>query len=704
MAERVWGRTLPPTAVQRLHEETGGHPLHVRLVLEQSSWEQLVSTTARLAAPASLTDTVLARLTALPGPAQDLVLAVAVLGSAASVAMAAAVSRVAAVPQAVEEAVASGLLEERTDPEGRRLAFPHPLLATAVIDGVGEVRRRGSHLAASVILQGDAALPHRLAVAEGPDDILAADLETSAGRLEAAGEVGLAAERMLAAAQASPGSDVAEERFLRGVGLLLTGGDVVRATELTPRVLLCRPGPHRDTVLASLAVQGGRFQEAAALLRTAPQDARSRGDSRAEAAARLMRLVVNTVIGASDIEDADEVLASPAASPEWRRQALLLGAFGLGLAGRTRDGLARLDAAPVSAVLDQERAALVAARGVLRLWNDEDGSALEDLRAVEVAIRHGRSLTGFVPFALAFLAEAELNVGSWDAAAADAGLALNVAEAENRTLTLCCVHAVNARICAERGDWDAAQTSVDASRQWSTAIPSAANRFYAATAAATLARARGDPQSMLAVLEPEPTGEGSFRPDEFRLLRAEALLDLGRTEEADRLIATLKDASGSIAWRTRLIEVATALARSDVASARREVRTLVDDVPPGHAFLRGRVELTRARVLIAVGERGSEPALRRAEAIFAGLGARPWARRCEQLLIAGGEHSGPRMPAVRLTARERQVADLVVNGLMNSEIAARLYVSEKTVEFHLTNIYLKFGVPSRRALVRQLGR
>jgi len=40
--------------------------------------------------------------------------------------------------------------------------------------------------------------------------------------------------------------------------------------------------------------------------------------------------------------------------------------------------------------------------------------------------------------------------------------------------------------------------------------------------------------------------------------------------------------------------------------------------------------------------------------------------------------------------------------LMNSEIAARLYVSEKTVEFHLTNIYLKFGVPSRRALVKHL--
>jgi len=60
------------------------------------------------------------------------------------------------------------------------------------------------------------------------------------------------------------------------------------------------------------------------------------------------------------------------------------------------------------------------------------------------------------------------------------------------------------------------------------------------------------------------------------------------------------------------------------------------------------------------------------------------------------------MPAVRLTARERQVADLVVHGLMNSEIAARLYVSEKTVEFHLTNIYLKFGVPSRRALVKHL--
>ncbi len=703
LAELVRGRTLPPAAVARLRDETGGHPLHVRLVVEQSSWQELVSTTVRLAAPASLTDTVLTRLATLSGPAQDVVVAVAVLGGSASVAVTAAVSAVGALAAAVEEAVASGLLVERAVAGGRRLAFDHPLLAAAVVEGVGETRRRRFHLAASQVLRGDAALGHRLAVAAGPDDVLAADLEAAAYRLEAAGEVGMAAARMLAAAEASPGSEAAEQRLLLGVGLLLTAGDMMRATELAPQVRLCRASPRREVVLAFLAVHAGRFQEAGQLLRTAPHDARARGDARVEAAAHLTRLIVATAVGASGIEDADQVLANPAALPEWRRQALMLGPFSLGLAGRARDGLARLDATRVSATsLDQDQLPLVAARGALRLWNGEEEGALVDLRAVELAIRHGRFLAGFIPSALALLAEAELSCGSWDAAAADAGLALSVAEGEGASLALCRVHAVNARVHAERGDWSAAQSAVNASLRWDTAIPSAANRFYAATAGAYLARARGDPRAMLAALDAAVTGEITFRAGELRILRAEALMGLGRLDEADRLTATLTSADGSIGWQARLIQAGVALARSDLPRARREIGTLLDAIPLSHPFLRARVQLARADLLSAGGDGGGQAALRSAQAIFAGLGARPWEERCQQLLARRGERAARAMPVVRLTERERQVAHLVAHGMMNAEVAARLYVSEKTVEFHLTNIYLKFGISSRRALTRRL--
>jgi hypothetical protein len=147
-ARAVRGRALPPASARHLHDETAGHPLHTRLVLEHSTWQQLASTTAPLAVPRSLAETVLARLRPLSAQAQDVVVAIAALDVPTSLTTAAAVSRVADTPAAVEEAVAAGLLEERTGPEGRRLAFPHPLLASAALEGVGPTRRQAVHQAA----------------------------------------------------------------------------------------------------------------------------------------------------------------------------------------------------------------------------------------------------------------------------------------------------------------------------------------------------------------------------------------------------------------------------------------------------------------------------------------------------------------------------------------------------------------------------
>ena len=53
-----------------------------------------------------------------------------------------------------------------------------------------------------------------------------------------------------------------------------------------------------------------------------------------------------------------------------------------------------------------------------------------------------------------------------------------------------------------------------------------------------------------------------------------------------------------------------------------------------------------------------------------------------------------------LTRREREVVDLVVDGLTNPEIAGRLFVSQKTVETHMTNILRKLGISSRREIAR----
>jgi DNA-binding CsgD family transcriptional regulator len=92
--------------------------------------------------------------------------------------------------------------------------------------------------------------------------------------------------------------------------------------------------------------------------------------------------------------------------------------------------------------------------------------------------------------------------------------------------------------------------------------------------------------------------------------------------------------------------------------------------------------------------------LRTALALFEDLGATPWAERAAQELRASGESARRRdvTTTTELTPQERQVASLVRQGLPNRDVAAQLFVSPRTVDFHLRNCYSKLGISSRAEL------
>jgi DNA-binding CsgD family transcriptional regulator len=94
--------------------------------------------------------------------------------------------------------------------------------------------------------------------------------------------------------------------------------------------------------------------------------------------------------------------------------------------------------------------------------------------------------------------------------------------------------------------------------------------------------------------------------------------------------------------------------------------------------------------------------LRAALALFEQLGAGPWADRAAQELRASGETARRRdvSTSSQLTAQERQVAALVQQGLSNKDAAARLFVSPRTIDFHLRNVFTKLGVTSRGELAQ----
>jgi DNA-binding NarL/FixJ family response regulator len=120
-----------------------------------------------------------------------------------------------------------------------------------------------------------------------------------------------------------------------------------------------------------------------------------------------------------------------------------------------------------------------------------------------------------------------------------------------------------------------------------------------------------------------------------------------------------------------------------------------------------------ARALLCEGEilrRHRRPAaarssLRRALHLFEGLGAIPWAERASVELAATGDRDSARQqPAAidGLTPQQLRIARLIADGHNNVEAAEALFLSRKTVEAHLTQVYRKLGVHSRTQLMRAL--
>jgi len=96
--------------------------------------------------------------------------------------------------------------------------------------------------------------------------------------------------------------------------------------------------------------------------------------------------------------------------------------------------------------------------------------------------------------------------------------------------------------------------------------------------------------------------------------------------------------------------------------------------------------------------------LRAATEMFTAIGAAGFAQRAERELAATGEHVRKRdvRPVVELTAQEEQIARLVAEGQSNPEIAAQLFISPRTVEYHLRKIFAKLDITGRGQLARAL--
>jgi DNA-binding CsgD family transcriptional regulator len=236
-------------------------------------------------------------------------------------------------------------------------------------------------------------------------------------------------------------------------------------------------------------------------------------------------------------------------------------------------------------------------------------------------------------------------------------------------------------------------------------------RVPACLAKAAYAEAHADYAGVVRALAPlrQPWAQGSIDepgawpwPD----VLANALVVEGRLEEADRVLAPHEQLAlerGHRSARARLGYARGRLqgAQGDIDAATvtfEESLRLLEDLPL--RYDRARVGFAYGQTLRRAGRRREADAvLAAARDIYASMGATTYVLRCERELKAGGVHAVRVDRGVdELTPQEEAVAALVAQGRTNRQVAAELFLSPKTVQYHLTRTYAKLGVRSRSEL------
>jgi len=706
------GVSLTPAAAARLVRHTGGHPLYVRTLLAELPVTALAAEDGELPAPRSLASTTLARMAGLPADARRLTAALAVLNQPASLQQLGQVAGVNGAARAADGLLGTGFIVRRDDGPAV-LEFTHPLYRTAVYADMPPSLRQDLHRRAADVTGGTAALGHRVAAADTADDDLACELELAA-QAEAAGQfLGRAASYLLWAAQLSSSRPVAERRLLDAARLLLSARRNSRVEPLRTQIEACAAQPLRSLVLGALAYEAGDMAAAEPLLREAAGDrdgADDTGSVAADAWARLAVILLGQMRAAEAADAAARALASSAMPPASEAWASLALAFGEGLLHGAPHGLDRITrrlpqgAADVSAA-DVD---LLITRGSLQFYAGRQQAALTDLRAAVRLARRGGSL--FPHRAHVYLCQSLFATGDWDEALVHGRVALSLVADEGRRWHGGPAYASLACVLGSRGDWDGAAGQLAAAERIAADIGAAEAVVFKYFARGLIAAARDEPTGVIEALTPlTDSGErGMGRMSAllwWRSLLVMALISTGALDAATDHIAAL---AASAARRPDLdVSVAGLRARLYARTGRPEEAAVVfaraaDLAGPEAPFLeRALLHQDYGAFLLARGNRRDGIAqLMRARQMLAGAAAAPYVGRLDTRLAEAGIRSPvPAGSAVMaLTEREADVAALVAKGLTNAEVAAELYVSINTVEYHLRHVFAKLGIRSRREL------
>jgi DNA-binding CsgD family transcriptional regulator len=689
----------------RIIAETRGNPLALLELPRGMTGAELPGRFGRLDArplASRIEQSYLRRIRSLPAPTRTLLLLAAAEPVGDVVLLWSAAERLGVDPGAAAPAEDAGLVEI-----GARVRFGHPLARAAAYRAADVTERRRAHQALAEATdpaaEPDRRAWHRALATVGPDDEVAAELERSAARAQARGGVAAAAASLARA------TELTADPALRGVRALVAAEAKLGAASPEDASSLI--------ATASLCPLDELDQARVARLRAQVAYARRRGSDAPpllfEAAQRLEPLdgalaretyldALGAALFAGRLSDPGvvEVARAARSAPPGPQPPRMVDLLLDGLATRYAEGYVA-GVEPLRRALraarddDEVRWLWLASRVAAELWDDE---ACHELVARHVRLAREAGALAALPLALGYRAITELLAGEFTHAEASMqevaaltvageapmmyGTALLMAwrgEKERLTMFL----DVHLPALRERGE-GRGLTSGDYLR-------------------AVLGNGLGDYEAALT------SAQAACEHDDLDIY-AWALVEL---VEAAARCGRPGDAAGAL---ERLGERTQACATHLALGIEARSRALLShgDEADGlyreavERLARTRVAVHHARARLVYGEWlrregrrvDAREQLRAAHDMFDRFGARGFAERARRELSATGETVRKRSTPddAALTPQESQVARLASEGHTNSEIGAQLFISPRTAEYHLSKVFTKLGIGSRREL------
>jgi len=605
------------------------------------------------------------------------------------------------------DALAPAVSAQLIDLDAMQVRFRHPLVRSAIHQAADVAMRQKVHSALAAIIEDqDRRLWHRAAATVGHDDGLAAELDLMANRAQRRGANTMAIEVLQIAAKLSSTTKARRERFLQAAEIATDLGrpglleHLLRGAEVEPsdKLGVVRVGWCREMSQPLMVNDAGKIS---ALVNLADQ---ARATGAKELASNLLWRAAQRCWWSNASCGVYESVLSSARSLELSAlnpRGLAISAYSEPLR-RGAEVYAGLQARSQKSSGDPHVARILGSTanviGAFDLGVSFLAEATADLRKQARIGNLARTL-----FAQAW---AEMEVGDWIGASREAGEAARFAEETGSVVWTAAATIVKAQLAGMQGRLEQAE-----------AYATEAERLVLATGASFLLAMLQLGRGITAIgagrhLEAFEHLRRLFSPADpafnsglqfFALADfVEAAVYSDHSADARHFIDEVEriSAPDPVPWVVTMLCYGKALIATNEEAEQYFLKGL-GPAAKNWPFLRGRLLLGYGAWLRR--QRRSSDArapLRQARDIFDALGASPWSDRAREELRAAGEASLRRTAQVweSLTPQELHIAQLAAQGHSNKIIGARLYLSHRTVGYHLQRVFSKIGITSRSGL------